>query len=129
MSQRLFDLMREELVALMLMIYFRRHWEQDEILQFLDCTGLQKRLANLMEQKLFTNPEICAIILGKKLLGVIFAQGYTEWFSYFRPEEDIWLCSLPPGSTLLSLRDLVRFGTLTGRIYLSRSGMKQCSVL
>ena len=74
LAPRIDELPIEELVTLMLMIYFRRGlWSADEIYEVLDPTLLQKRLVNLINStKGVSDAELCAICLGlKKTAGFI----------------------------------------------------------
>ena len=66
MAPRVGELVIEEIVMLMLMMYFRRDkWNMEELFEFLDPTQLQKKLADMIDSKRgLSDAELCAICLG-----------------------------------------------------------------
>ena len=81
LAPRIEELPTEEIVTLMLMIFFRREtWSEDDLYEILDPTFLQKRLSTLMDStKGITDAELCAICLGLRKV-----KGFTANVDEFR---------------------------------------------
>ena len=81
LAPRIEELPTEEIVTLMLMIFFRREtWSEDDLYEILDPTFLQKRLSTLMDSTIgITDAELCAICLGLRKV-----KGFTANIDEFR---------------------------------------------
>ncbi len=93
LCQRLDDLKTEELVALMLMFYFRKSWDLEEVggnpkassfffkeffffspppslvqvCEFVSSTELQGRFSRMLSKQSLSYGEICAVCIGKAI--------------------------------------------------------------
>lgn len=63
-SGNLYDLKAQELVAFLLLIYFRRHWTLDELCEIVDVNVLQYVLQQKIENQELSRDEITAACLG-----------------------------------------------------------------
>ena len=70
LSERLPSLAPDELVSLLLMVYFKGQWRMEDLLGHLDPVALQDKLAALVANQKLTNAEVCACALGKGMSGV-----------------------------------------------------------
>ena len=81
LAPRIQELPTEEIVTLMLMIFFKRDgWNGEDIYEVLDPTMLQKRLSDLTDStRGVTDAELCAICLGLRRI-----KGFTANIDNFR---------------------------------------------
>ena len=63
------ELESHSLIALLLLIYFKRDLTVDDLSEYLDLEQLQRSLAIKMENKKMTQEEVCAACLGLKRIG------------------------------------------------------------
>ena len=81
LAPRIQELPNEEIVTLMLMIFFKRDgWNAEDIYEVLDPTMLQKRLSDIIDStRGITDAELCAICLGLRRI-----KGFTANIDNFR---------------------------------------------
>jgi len=63
-SGNLYDLQAQEVVALLLLIYFKRHWSLEELCDILDVSDVQQVLMQKMNKEELSRDEITAACLG-----------------------------------------------------------------